>query len=99
MNGLMLTREIRASKDLCAMPLLILTSDRDPEEAAAAGKMGVGSFLVKPVRQAALLKAIAQAFGEVHAAAEIGACTGRSAQAAWARCWWRRIMPRIRKSS
>ena len=40
-------------------------SDRDREEAALASRMGVSAFLVKPVRQAALFKAIAQVFGEV----------------------------------
>jgi PAS domain S-box-containing protein len=68
MNGLMLTREIRSRESLGRMHLVMLTSDRDPEEAAEAGKLGVGSFLVKPVRQAVLLKAIALMFGHGHEA-------------------------------
>ena len=64
MNGLVLTREIRSREAISAMPLVILTSDRDPEEAAEARLLRVGSFLVKPVRQASLLKAIAEMFGE-----------------------------------
>jgi two-component system, sensor histidine kinase and response regulator len=65
MNGLMLTREIRSREALRDLHLVMLTSDRDREEAAAAREMGVGSFLVKPVRQAALFKVIAQIFGHV----------------------------------
>jgi two-component system, sensor histidine kinase and response regulator len=65
MNGLMLTREIRSRGLLNGLHLMMLTSDRDREEAALAGQMGVSTFLVKPVRQAALYKAIAQVFGEV----------------------------------
>jgi signal transduction histidine kinase/DNA-binding response OmpR family regulator len=65
MNGLMLTGEIRSREALGALPLMMLTSDRDREEVAAAREMGVSTFLVKPVRQAALLKAIAQIFGNV----------------------------------
>ncbi len=64
MNGLMLTREIRARRALRDMALVILASDRDREEAALANQMGVSAFLVKPVRQTALLKAIAEMFGE-----------------------------------
>jgi signal transduction histidine kinase/DNA-binding response OmpR family regulator/HPt (histidine-containing phosphotransfer) domain-containing protein len=64
MNGLMLTREIRARRALRDMTLVILASDRDREEAALANQMGVSAFLVKPVRQTALLKAIAGMFGE-----------------------------------
>jgi CheY-like chemotaxis protein/HPt (histidine-containing phosphotransfer) domain-containing protein len=64
MNGLMLTREIRARRALHDMALMILASDRDREEAALASQMGVSAFLVKPVRQATLLKVITQMFGE-----------------------------------
>jgi two-component system sensor histidine kinase/response regulator len=64
MNGLMLTREIRSREALRELNLIMLTSDRDRDEAAEARAMGVGSFLVKPVRQAALFKAIAQMFGD-----------------------------------
>ncbi len=64
MNGLMLTSEIRARLALRDMTLVILASDRDREEAALASQMGVSAFLVKPVRQATLLKAITQMFGE-----------------------------------
>ena len=65
MNGLMLTREIRSREALSGLHLLMLTSDRDREEAAAAREMGVASFLVKPVRQAALFKAVAQTLIDV----------------------------------
>ncbi len=47
MNGLMLTREIRSRGLLNGLHLMMLTSDRDREEAALAGQMGVSTFLVK----------------------------------------------------
>jgi len=68
MNGLMLTREIRSRDAFRSLPLMMLTSDRDRDEAAVARELGVGHFLVKPIRQAALIKAIAQTFGDVHMA-------------------------------
>jgi PAS domain S-box-containing protein len=64
MNGLMLTQEIRARQALRDTALVILASDRDREEAAVARQLGVNNFLVKPVRQASLLKAVAETFGE-----------------------------------
>ena len=63
MNGLMLVREIRNREAIRSMHLIILTSDRDRDEAAEAATLGVRTFLVKPVREGVLLKAIAQMFG------------------------------------
>ena len=70
MNGLALTRAIRALHVPGQLPLIMLTSDRDREEAAAARALGVSNFLTKPVRERALLKAIAELFGESSALIE-----------------------------
>lgn len=67
MNGLMLTKEIRCREALRDMTLVILASDQNTEEVAEASQMGVNTFLLKPVRQASLLKAIARMFGEIAA--------------------------------
>ena len=63
MNGLMLAQEIRKSPELKDTPLMMLTSDRDRDEAAAARQMGVRIFLVKPVRQANLIRSVGEMFG------------------------------------
>jgi CheY-like chemotaxis protein len=63
MNGLMLAREIRGTPEICPVPLMMLTSDRDREEAAAARELDVKIFLVKPVKQASLIRAVGEMFG------------------------------------
>ncbi len=64
MNGISLAKEIRRRDVLANLPLIMLTSDRDRDEAAKAKQMGIRMFLVKPVRQAALIKAVAEMFGQ-----------------------------------
>ncbi|HEY2859023.1 MAG TPA: ATP-binding protein, partial [Terracidiphilus sp.] len=49
MNGLTLARKIREQETICSVPLMMLTSDRDREEAATARELTVKIFLVKPV--------------------------------------------------
>jgi two-component system sensor histidine kinase/response regulator len=63
MNGLMLARDIRREKAIGSIPLMMLTSDRDRDEAATARELGVKMFLVKPVRQANLIRAVGEMFG------------------------------------
>jgi two-component system, sensor histidine kinase and response regulator len=63
MNGLMLAKEIRALKTVCGIPLMMLTSDRDRDEAATARELKVQINLVKPVRQANLIRAVGAMFG------------------------------------
>jgi CheY-like chemotaxis protein len=63
MNGLMLAKEIRRSPSICGIPLMMLTSDRDRDEAALARQLDIRIFLVKPVRQANLFKAVCEMFG------------------------------------
>ncbi len=63
MNGLMLAQEIRRSPAIAEVPLMMLTSDRDRDEAATARQLGVRVFLVKPVRQANLIRSVGEMFG------------------------------------
>jgi two-component system, sensor histidine kinase and response regulator len=65
MNGLTLAKEIRALKPICEIPLMMLTSDRDREEAATARELKVKINLVKPVRQANLIQAVGAMFGVI----------------------------------
>jgi CheY-like chemotaxis protein/HPt (histidine-containing phosphotransfer) domain-containing protein len=62
MNGLTLAKEIRAREELRSLPLMLLTSDRDRDDAAQARDLGVKIFLVKPVRQAHLFRAVGEMF-------------------------------------
>jgi PAS domain S-box-containing protein len=70
MNGLMLAREIRRDEATRALPLMMLTSDRDREEAATARALDVKIFLVKPVRQANLIRAVGEMLGAAAPAPE-----------------------------
>jgi CheY-like chemotaxis protein/HPt (histidine-containing phosphotransfer) domain-containing protein len=63
MNGLMLAQEIRQHGAIRATPLMMLTSDRDRDEAARARALDVKIFLVKPVRRANLIRAVGEMFG------------------------------------
>ena len=63
MNGLMLAKEIRRNPSICGIPMMMLTSDRDREEAAVARQLDIRIFLVKPVRQANLFRAVGEMFG------------------------------------
>jgi two-component system, sensor histidine kinase and response regulator len=66
MNGLTLAKEIRRRDSISSIPLMMLTSDRDRDEAATARELGVKIFLVKPVRQANLINSVGEVFGEVN---------------------------------
>jgi polar amino acid transport system substrate-binding protein len=63
MNGLTLAKEIRRNPSICGIPLMMLTSDRDREEAVLARQLNIRIFLVKPVRQANLFRAVGEMFG------------------------------------
>jgi polar amino acid transport system substrate-binding protein len=65
MNGLSLAKAIRREEKICSVPLMMLTSDRDREEAATARQLNVRIFLVKPVKQSNLIRSVGEMFGEV----------------------------------
>ncbi len=59
-DGLMLASAIRTRSPQPDLPLMMLTSFRDRAEAAQARTMGIEVYLVKPVRQAQLERALAE---------------------------------------
>jgi len=63
MDGMMLAREIRSNDAIGATPLMMLTSDHDRDEASTARDLGIRSIQMKPVRQANLYSAMAEALG------------------------------------
>jgi CheY-like chemotaxis protein len=48
-NGLEVLREIRASRELAAVPVVIMTSSREETDVDAAYALGCNAFVVKPV--------------------------------------------------
>ncbi len=68
-DGLTLARKIREEEHFRAFPLIMLTSFRDGETRNALQQLGAQAFLSKPVRQAHLLRTIAELLGEKKQAA------------------------------
>ncbi len=58
MDGLELTRQLRADKLLHDLPIILVTADALDETEALARKYGVSEFLTKPVRKTKMLDAI-----------------------------------------
>ncbi|NFV82301.1 response regulator [Magnetospirillum aberrantis] len=58
MTGIDLSVILRGDAALAGLPLLLATSSAAPEIVARAGALNVGSVLLKPVRQSALLDAL-----------------------------------------
>lgn len=48
MNGIELTRSIRASKEYHAIPVVLVTTEKDPEKIKKAHEAGVTAILRKP---------------------------------------------------
>src|SRR6185312_3115974 len=63
MNGLTLAREIRRNPATGSTSLMMLTSDKDRDQVETARLLGVKIFLLKPVRQGILIRAVAEMFG------------------------------------
>jgi two-component system, response regulator len=49
MDGLEVLRKIREDERTCTLPVVILTSSRERKDIATAYKLGVNSYVVKPV--------------------------------------------------
>jgi signal transduction histidine kinase/CheY-like chemotaxis protein len=58
MDGFELARRIRASAEFCDPVIMMLTSDDCHIGIARCQEMGIGAYLIKPVRQSALSEAI-----------------------------------------
>jgi CheY-like chemotaxis protein len=63
MDGFTLASRIRAQAELRSMRLFILTSAGQRGDAARCEEIGIEVYLLKPVKQSALIEAIAQSLG------------------------------------
>jgi signal transduction histidine kinase/DNA-binding response OmpR family regulator len=63
MDGLDLARNIRAKEAFKGVPIIILTSLGNPEEARQCKEIGLDRFLTKPVRQVELYKVMESVLG------------------------------------
>lgn len=63
LDGLSLVEKVRADVDLCDMRIIMLTSATWSGDLAHAKELGLLAVVQKPIRQAKLLDAIAEAFG------------------------------------
>ena len=68
MDGFQLAEHIQSHPSLADMTVLMLTSDNRAGDTARCRKLGIGGYLVKPVRQADLLEAI---HGAMHKAPSV----------------------------
>jgi signal transduction histidine kinase/DNA-binding response OmpR family regulator/HPt (histidine-containing phosphotransfer) domain-containing protein len=70
MDGMMLARAIRSQEPGRRIPIMLVASYRDKEKLEEARSLGVVEYLVKPVRKAALLGAVARLAGRSPDAAD-----------------------------
>jgi two-component system sensor histidine kinase/response regulator len=61
MDGIMLTRSMRAHAQFQRLPIILLTSSLDREQGRIAGQLDIHATILKPIRREALLVAIAGA--------------------------------------
>ena len=61
MDGFTLAARIRQSPELSAITILMLTSAGRPGDAARCRELGIGGYLMKPIKQSELLEAIVAA--------------------------------------
>jgi PAS domain S-box-containing protein len=65
MDGFALARQIRHEPNLARATVMMLTSSEQPGDVARCRESGIASYLVKPVRQAELWRALLAALGAV----------------------------------
>ena len=53
-------RQLKASPELKAIPVVVLTSSREDRDLAESYRLGVNAFVVKPVKYEEFAKAIGQ---------------------------------------
>ncbi len=59
-SGLVLARELRASQENAATPIVIFSSSTNPRDAEAARRCGADDYLVKPIAPDEFLKVVEQ---------------------------------------
>ncbi len=57
-SGLEALREIKADADLCTIPVIVLTTSKAEEDIIRSYKLGVNSFIVKPVTFESLVELV-----------------------------------------
>jgi two-component system chemotaxis response regulator CheY len=67
MDGIELTKNLRAEASLKHIPVLIVTTEADEEERARAFEAGASGYLVKPVTAEAVSKNIKAILGDIFA--------------------------------
>lgn len=63
MDGMALTKAVRANARIAETPIILLSGVIDPEDAALARALGVSTCLTKPIKHSDLLDAITQIAG------------------------------------
>ncbi len=58
LDGLQVLRQLKADKQLGLIPVVILTSSRESRDLEECYKLGVNSYIVKPVRFAEFMEAV-----------------------------------------
>jgi CheY-like chemotaxis protein len=76
-DGFMLARQIRKDRRLQQTPIVMLTSAARPDDVARCRRLGIDSYLVKPVKQSDLLDALATLFGVAKRRARRSPATGK----------------------
>jgi CheY-like chemotaxis protein/HPt (histidine-containing phosphotransfer) domain-containing protein len=79
-DGFSLVQDIRRDSELAATPVIVLTSGDRPGDIARGKELGVGGYLVKPVKQSELFDSIVAVLGvtAVESEKEAGAAAGTS---------------------
>jgi len=63
MDGITLTRELRALPAFKSIPIILLTTESAPEKKAAGKAAGATGWIVKPFQQEQLLAVVAKVLG------------------------------------
>ncbi len=63
MDGFSLVEQIKQRLDISTSTIMMLTSGGQPGDAARCGELGISAYLLKPVRQAELRRAITRVLG------------------------------------
>jgi two-component system chemotaxis response regulator CheY len=63
MSGIELLQQVRADRELAALPFLMITAENRDERVALARKAGVNGYVVKPFNADTLGKQIARVMG------------------------------------
>jgi two-component system, chemotaxis family, chemotaxis protein CheY len=66
MTGLELLREVRADRELCELPFVIMTADNSVEHEILAKQQGAATYIVKPFNAGTLRQAIETTLGARH---------------------------------